>query len=280
MIGVRFPAMSTEVEAWCDEGGLPALRAWFEFVEARCSRFRPESELSRLNREQTSEVHVTGILLDAIRAGSRARRLTGGLVDIGVGSAVKAWGYDRSFEDVSDLDHPPANLTRSDWRLDGAVLIRPAEVQIDLGGIGKGWAADRAVMDGLATVVSVGGDLRSGHPDTTATVTDVANEVVARVQVGIGALATSSVGKRRWRVAGTEVNHVIDPRTMRPVETPVLSATVLADTAADAEAGAKAVLVLGTEGLAWAAEQRWITAALIIWHDGSVYGTPGLEMAA
>jgi thiamine biosynthesis lipoprotein ApbE len=60
----------------------------------------------------------------------------------------------------------------------------------------------------------------------------------------------------------------------------VVSATVLAATATDAEAGAKAVLMLGTDGLAWAEAEPWVAAALVIWHDGSIYGTPGLEVAA
>jgi thiamine biosynthesis lipoprotein ApbE len=67
---------------------------------------------------------------------------------------------------------------------------------------------------------------------------------------------------------------------MKPVDTPVISATVLADTAVDAETGAKAVLLLGANGLAWAAEQTWISAAIVIWHDGSVFATPGTEVAA
>lgn len=67
---------------------------------------------------------------------------------------------------------------------------------------------------------------------------------------------------------------------MEPVDTPVVSATVLADSAVDAEVGAKAVLLLGADGLAWAAEQTWISAAIVIWHDRSVFATPGLEVAA
>ena len=74
------------------------------------------------------------------------------------------------------------------------------------------------------------------------------------------------------------MSHVIDPRTLEPVESPVLSASVLAETAVDAEAGAKAVLLHGEEGLGWAESTEWITAALVVWHDGSVYATRGLEL--
>jgi thiamine biosynthesis lipoprotein len=223
---------------------------------------------------------VEGVLRAVIQAGSRAFELSGGLVDIGVGSSVNIWGYDRSFESIADLAHAPRPLSPAAWRLEGQLLHRTREVRLDLGGIAKGWASDRAVEDGMAAVVSAGGDLRSVDPDTTASVVDPAGEVAARVHVGVGALATSSTGRRRWRVGETEVSHLIDPRTMKPVDTPVISATVLADTAVDAETGAKAVLLLGANGLAWAAEQTWISAALVIWHDGSVFATPGTEVAA
>jgi thiamine biosynthesis lipoprotein len=272
--------MGTLVEAWSDAVTARHLRAWFEHVEQVCSRFRPDSELSRLNRDPYSVRAVAGVLRAVLQAGSRAFELSDGLVDIGVGSAVSDWGYDRSFEGVTDLADTPQALTPGVWRLDGAMLRRTPGVSLDLGGIAKGWASDRAVEDGLAAVVSAGGDLRSVDPATVASVVDAEGEVVSRVHVGVGALATSSIGRRRWRVGGTEVSHLIDPRTMAPVDTPVVSATVLADSAVDAETGAKTVLLLGADGLAWADEQTWISAALVIWHDGSVSATPGVEVAA
>ena len=97
--------------------------------------------------------------------------------------------------------------------------------------------------------------------------------VLAEVGVGVGALATSSTARRAWTVAGHRVSHLIDPRTGDPVQSPVVSATVTAATALEAEAGAKAVLLMGTEGLAWADGQSWIRSALVEWHDGSAFAT-------
>ena len=67
---------------------------------------------------------------------------------------------------------------------------------------------------------------------------------------------------------------------MEPAQSPVLSATVVAKSAVDAEAGAKAALLMGERALVWAADADWIDAALVVWHDGSVYATPGIEVAA
>jgi thiamine biosynthesis lipoprotein len=273
--------MGTEVEVWDDSAdALQRVRDWFEEVEARCSRFRPDSELSLINRDPSSLVPLSGMMLEVLGAAVRARVITDGLVDVGVGSAVEAWGYDRTFDEVTDRDDAPEPISPGEWSLDEPWLRRPPGLRIDLGGIAKGWACDRAVEQELASVVSAGGDLRSDHPDTVASITDQHGEVVARLHVGRAAVATSSIGRRHWRVAGSEVSHLVDPRSMRPVRTPVVSATVLAATATDAEAGAKAVLMLGTDGLAWAEAEPWVAAALVIWHDGSIYGTPGLEVAA
>ena len=150
MTHFEFPAMGTTIEVWSQDGQSQAVREWFEHVEEACSRFRPESDLSRLNRDPSPAVTVGGILHTVIRAGSRALALTEGLVDIGVGSAVKAWGYDRSFETVTDLASPPGALDHGAWRLENDVLNRAPGVSLDLGGIAKGWSSDRAVEDGLA----------------------------------------------------------------------------------------------------------------------------------
>jgi thiamine biosynthesis lipoprotein len=276
----RFPAMGTEVEAW-GSGEKSLLADWFERVESVASRFRPRSELSAINRrEGPVAAPLSPLMAELLGAAERARRITGGLVDVGVGGVVKSWGYDRTFADVSDLELAPPPAPVGDWAIDGRVLRRSPGVEIDLGGIAKGWASDRAVEMGLADVVSAGGDLRSVDSATTAAITDDDGRVAVMVRVGQGALATSSVGKRRWSVAGSDVSHIVDPRTMRPVRTPLVSASVLAGTAVDAEAGAKAVLLLGEDGLAWAGRQSWVSGAIVIWNDGSIYGTPGLEVAA
>lgn len=276
-----FRAMGTEVEAWLGEGaGESGVRDCFETVEQACSRFRPESELSRINASSRRDIGVSPMMEDVLRAAERARGISGGLVDAGVGEAVIGWGYDRTFEDVVGLEAEPAAMSRPRWTISAGTLQRSPGTLIDLGGIAKGWTCDLAVDLGLARVVSAGGDIRSADPGTTASVLDPWGRVAARVQVGQGALATSSVSRRRWRVGDSEASHLMDPRTMRPVDGTVLSASVVTKTAADAETGAKTVLLLGADGLAWAEGCGWIESAMVVWHDGSVFATKGLRLAA
>ena len=164
--------------------------------------------------------------------------------------------------------------------MEGTTLLRSPGTRIDLGGIAKGWTCDLAVERGNATVVSAGGDVRSSDPEATVEIVDPWENTVTTISLGIGALATSSVSRRRWRIGGAEANHLIDPRSMRPTSSPVLSATAITETAVEAEAAAKAILLRGVDALSWADRQPWISGALIVWHDGSVYGTAGLEIAA
>ncbi|HEX2404230.1 MAG TPA: FAD:protein FMN transferase, partial [Acidimicrobiia bacterium] len=157
MIHVTFPAMGTGIDAWCPDAESAAeLRDWFEDVEAVCSRFRPDSELSRVNRSAADEVVVSSLLAEMMTAADRMRCLTDGLVDVGVGSGVSKWGYDKSFDEGLGLEVAPSPVPFPDWSLDGRHLARSPGTAIDLGGVAKGWSSDRAVEFGLATVVSAG----------------------------------------------------------------------------------------------------------------------------
>ena len=226
------------------------------------------------------------MLADVLTRASDLRRRTGGLVDVGVGGDVIAWGYDRSFEQVPRrVVGSPLSTPAGHWDIDGDILTRTPGTRLDLGGVGKGWTCDLAVERGHALMVSAGGDIRSAIDTATVDVTDPTGAVIADVRLGHGALASSSTARRRWVLArpdGSDVaaHHIIDPRTGAPAGGAVLSATVVAATAIEAEAGAKAVLIGGATGLAWADEQPWIDGALVVWHDGAVYATTGMELAA
>jgi thiamine biosynthesis lipoprotein len=169
---------------------------------------------------------------------------------------------------------------RSAWEVEGRTLRRAPGTLLDLGGVAKGWTCDRAVEGGHAVVVSAGGDVRSADARTEVEVLGIGDAVAARLHLGVGALATSSTLRRRWQAGGEVAHHLIDPRTMTPARSPVVSATAVAATALEAEAGAKALLLLGEDGLAWAEGQPWMRGALVVWHDGSVFATTGTRVAA
>lgn len=269
-----FEAMGTTVAVHTDNPG-PTIAA-FAAYEQRFSRFIESSELSRVNASGHTSVPVSSDMSDLLAHAERMRDRTEGLVDPAVGAAVAAWGYDATFSEITDLASAPTPHPVPTWRLESRTLRRVRGTILDLGGIAKGWACDRVVEAGLATVASAGGDLRSADPSLVVEIDDHLGQRTVDVEVGVGALATSSIAQRAWRVADREVSHIVDPRTGSPVRTPVTSASVVADTAVEAEAGAKAVLIRGEDGLSWADRQPWIRFAVALWHDGNVYGTvPG-----
>jgi thiamine biosynthesis lipoprotein ApbE len=278
MITVEFPAMGTRVVAIGGDPG--AVEEFFARAEAVFSRFDSSSELCALNRDLHDSVRVSADLAACLRDARELRDRTDGLIDPAIGNAVIAWGYDRTFAEVEDLRQVPAMIGIDDWTVSGSVVTRRPGTRLDLGGIAKGWTADRAVASGLADVVSAGGDVRSRLTDTIVSIEDPWGDVAATVRLGSGGLATSSSTRRRWQVGDVTAHHIIDPRRLAPASSPVFSATVMAATAVEAEAGAKAVLLHGEHGLAWAEKQDWISASLVVWHDGSVYATAGWEMAA
>lgn len=281
MIRSTFRAMGTKVDVVAtDAARFEATVALFTELEQRFSRFLPESELSRVNRDPAGRVGVSNEMAEVLALATDLAGRTGGLVDPAVGALVERWGYDRSFELVGDLSAEPEEYRVGSWAIEGTTLVRPPGTTLDLGGIVKGWAADRAVETGRALLVSAGGDVRSSLTDALVEVENPVDGSTTTVHLGTGALATSSVARRRWAAGGRVVHHLIDPRSAAPAVTPTLSASARCATAAECEAAAKAVLILGAGGLAWADEQDWIDSALVAWVDGSVFATTGWKVAA
>jgi thiamine biosynthesis lipoprotein len=156
----------------------------------------------------------------------------------------------------------------------------PPGARLDLGGVAKGWAADRAARRLGATgpaLVDASGDIAAsapprGAPGWAIGVADPGDPggQLALLCLARGGVATSGRDYRRWRRAGRWWHHLIDPRTGLPAETDVVSATVVAPTALDAEVAAKVALLLGQRvGLAWLEARPWL-AGLLVGPDGRV----------
>ncbi len=214
-----FRAMGTEVELLVDasdaEEALDAAEAEFHRLEAILTRFRPESELSRLN--EGGEIEAGDDLLRVTDLALAAREETGGRFDPTVHDAVVAAGYDRTFD---ELPSDGAAVSGADCvgtvRLDGRRIELDPGVRLDFGGIGKGYAAERAA-DLLAAagpcLVNAGGDIavRGGAWPIGI---ETGGETLT-VELTGGALATSGRDRRRWRRGGRELHHLIDPADRR-----------------------------------------------------------------
>ena len=278
----RFRAMGTESELLVatDEasGALAAAEAEFHRLEALLSRFRPDSELSRLNDEGTLAAGPD--LLRVVELALAARESTGGRFDIRVHGALVAAGYDRSFELVAPDDATPARFPE---RQPGGVEVRDGVisledgVRLDLGGIGKGYACERAAeILGTAgpCLVNAGGDIATRAGSWTVAIETAAEPLTLELS-GDYALATSGRDLRCWRRAGRELHHLIDPATGLPSESDLLRVTAVAHDAVAAEVAAKALFLAGARAARVEADRVGIPAVLVT-RDGATVLAGGL----
>ncbi len=289
---IEFRAMGCSASVWLesDQNGEAILRcvpAQIEAIEAVLSRFRPTSELSRLNARSGAWVEVSDLLLQVVLAAKHAARVTDGFCNPLILPALLAIGYDRSFDQLdSDVQTRPAPVV-PDWRALEIDVRRsaarlPEGGGLDLGGIGKGWTAEY-IAEQLSTygscLVDLGGDIvvrgRTWPIEVTEPGTDDAS--VLSISLSNAAVATSGTDYRRWQTTSGVVHHLIDPRTGRPAQTDVITATVVHPRGTMAEAYAKAILLMGSErGLHWM-QYQWLGDAMIVRADGAVLATPNFS---
>jgi thiamine biosynthesis lipoprotein len=159
---------------------------------------------------------------------------------------------------------------------DGVIRLAPG-VRLDLGGIGKGYACERAA-EILATagpcLVNAGGDIATRAGAWTVSVETIAEPLTLELS-GSSALATSGRDLRRWRRAGQELHHLIDPATGRPSDSDLLRVTAVARDTVDAEVAAKALFLAGARAARDEADHLGIPAVLVT-RDGRTICAGGL----
>lgn len=263
-----FHAMGTEVTVLAptvpievEDALTRRVAALFETAEQIFSRFRPESELSKLNRS-TSAVRVPEAMFLLLSRARAYSELTRGVFDPTVGAALRASGYDRSFSPgVLDRDEPPPERAGSspgfravELHAPSRTVVRAPEVELDLGGVAKGYAVDLAAR-GLpaCAAIEAGGDacLRGDGDEGGGWLVDVedprdASRTLLTLRVRDGAVATSAANRRHWRFGERRMHHLIDPATGAPGDTDLVQATVVAPRAELADVLAKTAFLVGS----------------------------------
>lgn len=278
MLERTFRAMNTEwwIRAY---GATPRVldeaEALVRDAEACLSRFRECSALSVLNRER---VATNSLLAVVVRAALEWRDATAGVFDPGVGAALVASGYDRSFEAVRDGRVAQAEARRPHVAVEGDRVSLHAAGTLDLGGIGKGWAVDQ-VAEHLEAhgvdryLVDGGGDLRAGDTPAAPWPVGVGDGLVA--WLGPGAVATSSTARRRWVTAdGAVAHHIIDSSAGLPAFRGVRTAVVAHRRATTADVLATTLVAGGVASLG--AVEAYGADALIEDGEGAWWMTPGM----
>jgi len=250
-----------------------------DLLESCWSRFRHDSELSRLNmRAGAGPITVSEDLLQLVRAMVECARWTDGAVDGTVLPAMVSLGYDRDFAAVAAGVAAPSWVPRpgagmSDVVIAGRTVSLPDDCGLDPGAIGKGLAGDIVAQElassgAEAVLVSLGGDVvtHGVPPDTGAWAVSMLDDRrdpavehgVVRLCGEHRAVATSSTLRRQW--AGR--HHIVEPRTGMPVRSDVAQATVVADCGWRAEAAATLAVIRGSGVLRWL-EAHGCTAYLL-----------------
>lgn len=261
-------------------------------IEVKFSRYREKSVVSDINRNSgRTPVAVDEETDMLVRSALDLSRLTGGRFDPTVGALRRIWDFQRgrvpSAEEISEsllLVDAGAVSTR-----DRTVFLRRAGMEIDLGGVGKEYAVDRAAellrAEGIgAAIVSFAGDVRTighrgdGHPWNVG-VTDPRDRDRCRFSVrvlGDAGVATSGDYERSFVKNGVRYHHILDATTGWPARG-VASATVVAATAFRAGCYSTAALLLGPDdGLALLEETSDVEGALIT-ESGDILATGGMR---
>ena len=291
-----FRAMNTDVRMYMLDMEnvvlFPVAEDLFHSMEARLSRFIPNSELCWLNGRAGRETRVSETMFDILEKALDMHSITGAVFDPAVLPELEKAGYDRSFEQVDRTadalphDGRGGEFSVSQLRLDRErrTVTAPTGLRIDLGGIGKGYTVDgaaRVLGPARDFVVNAGGDIftSGAGPDGDGWLVGVTEPhdfdvYVSLVRLHDEALATSTTAVRRWQRGGRLLHHLIDPRTRQPSDSGVLSVSVIAPTAVQADVYAKTALLLGpVDGPRFLERQG--TPGLFMMEDGAPVVTSG-----
>jgi FAD:protein FMN transferase len=265
-------------------------------VDLACSRFRPDSELSRLNAARGKPVVVSQTLADLLRAALRAAKLSGGRVDPTCGAALVALGYDRDFGHILAARGGPAGLPAAPRPVPGWRCVHLDQqsqavwlgngAQLDLGATAKAWAADQCAGQiarqlNCGVLVSLGGDVAvAGEAPADGWQVRVTDDHTApesapgqTVAITSGGLATSSTTVRSWPAGGGQVHHIVDPATGAPASSCWRTVSVTAGTCTDANTASTAAIIRGADAPDWLSGLG--LPARLVGQDGTVVTTPG-----
>jgi thiamine biosynthesis lipoprotein len=297
---VEWTALGTDAvlavtESACVAEARAAVDTVLADFDQACSRFRDDSELSRVNRAAGAWVSAGPVLFRAVMAAIWAARATAGAVDPTIGRTLRISGYDRDFKAITSRGAPLRlhAAAASGWttiQVDSRErrLRLPPDVELDLGATAKALAADEAAAAALLSVsgkggvlVSLGGDVAlAGEPPTDGWIVQVAESPDAptpsgseMVSIRDGGLATSSTTVRRWTRGKVEMHHILDPASGQPASGHWRTASVAAASCLEANAGATAAIVLGTRAVAWLQARR--LPARLVGRSGHVLRVAG-----
>ena len=281
---------SVKINAVLTEDALTGIRTGIagvlSAVDRKMSTYLPESELSKINSNKSSDWQpVSADLYRVLEQALYISDVTNGAFDVTIGPLVNLWGFGPAQHDERI---PPDDEIRTELENTGyrnielrtepqSVLKKIPDIYIDLSGIAKGYAVDKVAeyLENSAYtdfMVEIGGEIRargqnaSGQPWNIGIEKPEPRERSVQRATGLRdmSMATSGDYRNFFEIDGVRYSHTIDPRTGRPVSHNLVSVTVLDPSASIADATATGLLVLGPEQAKQVAENHDIAAYMII----------------
>ncbi len=264
--------------------------AAMDAIEKLMSPHLPESEISRISTA-TEPVKLSAETMEVLRLANRISTRSGGAFDASLGRLINLWGFaegDPQLPTESAIKQALSGTGPGSFKLAENKLEKvPTHLAIDLGGVAKGYAIDRAVSILSAAgvkhaSVNAGGDMRligdrAGVPWRIGIQHPrLDGEILAKIDIANRAVVTSGDYERFFETDGIRYHHILDPRSGYPARL-CQAVTVVAEQAAEADALATAVFVLGPERGMELLTSLQEVEGLIVAADGSVTVTPGLK---
>ncbi|HHY74853.1 MAG TPA: FAD:protein FMN transferase [Bacillus bacterium] len=266
------------------------IESWFEQFENICSRFRQNSELSLLNQQPIDTViQINPILYEILNKAIDYAIQTGYNFNPFIGTALKAYGYHKTFDEIKDqTDFTIAPFQFQQILYEPFVflptingVIKKVDGEIDLGGIAKGWSVDKmaSIMKNLGLengIVNAGGDIfvwgeeertiGVQHPDP-----GLSNKDIIQFKIRNGGIATSNTLYRSWNASGKRVHHIFNGKMGTPSESDIVQATVFGTNTEEADVLAKILCMHNfKDAVPWLTKHFPHAGCILIKNDGQV----------
>lgn len=265
--------------------------SYINALEADISRTRETSDIYAVNHAEGKTVTVSEQTADVLRNALELAQETEGYFDPTIAPLSDLWGIgteDAAVPTQEEIDAVLPLVDDTRVKLDGTEVTIPADMQIDLGGIGKGYAADHVAeilrdADVEHATISLGGNVYAvgskdkGLPWTVGiTNPDEPGSWFAALKVSDTSIVTSGDYERYFEQDGKRYCHIFDPKTGYPAETDLRSVTVVSADSTSADAYTTALFVMGLDRAMEYCEVHDIEA-IFVCSDQTVYVTDGLK---
>lgn len=291
--GYNFDTFNT-INAYCDVSVLETAMGRCNYYNDLLSKTVSGSDVWRINHAGGKPILVSADTMKILRTAVQVSEDSGGAFNIAVGSAVALWHFtngDKRIPNQKALTEALANMDYKNIKLDKDTVTVPSNMQIDLGGIAKGYIVD-CIADELrawgvkSALLNFGGDVVTigckpdGNPWSIGLQTpggEYGKTFWAAVKSTDSTVVTSGVYERGFEIDGVRYHHILDPRTGWPVQNGLLTVTICTQSSMLADALTTAVFVLGVDAGLHLVHQYGVQAVFLS-HDNSISYTQGMDI--